>query len=59
MNHGESITIGWCDNGTTEGRFTEGLMAVALSGASTGFPITSSIRVSGNQIARQRQSLID
>ena len=59
MNHGESITIGWCDNGTTEGRFTEGLMAVALSGASTGFPIASSIRVSGNQIARQRQSLID
>jgi hypothetical protein len=59
MNLGESITIGWCDNGTTEGRFTEGLMAVALSGASTGFPISSSIRVSGNQIARQRQSLVD
>jgi predicted O-linked N-acetylglucosamine transferase (SPINDLY family) len=25
MNHGETITIGWCDNGTTEGKFTEGL----------------------------------
>lgn len=59
MNDGESITIGWCDNGTTEGKFTEGLMSVALSGASTGFPITSSIRVSGNQISRQRQSLIN
>jgi hypothetical protein len=55
----EKITIGWCDNGTTEGKFTEGLMAVALSSASTGFPISSSLRVQGNQIARQRQSLID
>ena len=59
MNQGESITIGWCDNGTTEGKFTEGLMAIALSGASTGFPLSGSIRVSGNQIARQRQSLLD
>lgn len=59
MNHGESITIGWCDNGTTEGKFTEGLMAIALSGASTGFPLSGSIRVAGNQIARQRQSLLD
>lgn len=59
MNQRESITIGWCDNGTTEGKFTEGLMAVALSGGSVGFPISSSLRVSGNQIARQRQQLID
>jgi hypothetical protein len=59
MNLNETITIGWCDNGTTEGKFTEGLMSVVLSGASNDFPITSSIRVNGNQIGRQRQSLID
>jgi hypothetical protein len=55
----ETISIGWCDNGTTEGGFTEGLMAIALSGSSTGFSVESSIRVSGNQIARQRQALLD
>ena len=59
MNHGELITIGWCDNGITEGKFTEGLLSVALSSGSVGFPIVSSIRVEGNQIARQRQSLIN
>jgi hypothetical protein len=59
MDKNDSITIGWCDNGTTDGEFSEGLIQVALSGASVGFPIHSSIRVKGNQIARQRQSLID
>ncbi len=59
MNLGETITIGWCDNGTTEGKFTEGLLDIALSGASLGFPISSSIRAHGNQIGRQRQVLLD
>jgi hypothetical protein len=34
-------------------------MSIALSGPKVGFPIFSSVRVQGNQIARQRQSLID
>jgi hypothetical protein len=59
MNNKEKISIGWCDNGITDAKFTEGLISIALSGPKVGFPIFSSVRVQGNQIARQRQSLID
>lgn len=55
----ETVSIGWCDNGITDGKFTEGLLAVVFAGAANGMPITSSIRVQGNQIARQRQALLD
>jgi hypothetical protein len=59
MNNEETITIGWCDNGVTEGAFTEGLLKIALHGYSVGFPINSCLRTQGNQIARQRQTLLD
>ena len=55
----ETVSIGWCDNGMTDGKFTEGLIAVILAGPRLGMPIASSIRVQGNQIARQRQALLD
>jgi len=55
----ETVSIGWCDNGTTDGKFTEGLMTAALAGPNNGTPIASSIRVQGNQIGRQRQVLFD
>lgn len=55
----ETIAIGWCDNGITEGKFTEGLLKVTLTGPEVGFPVSRTIRVQGNQIARQRQALID
>lgn len=55
----ETIAIGWCDNGITEGKFTEGLLTVTLTGPEVGFPVSRTIRVQGNQIARQRQALID
>jgi hypothetical protein len=55
----ETVSIGWCDNGTTDGKFTEGLMTAALAGPGNGTPIASSIRVQGNQIGRQRQVLFD
>ena len=55
----DTVTIGWCDNGTTDGKFTEGLMTAALAGPANGVPISSSIRVQGNQIGRQRQVLWD
>ena len=42
-----------------EGKFTDGLMSVTLGGPSVGFPISSSMRVKGNQISRQRQNLVD
>ncbi len=55
----ETVSIGWCDNGMTDGKFTEGLISVALTGLGFGMPISTSIRVQGNQIARQRQALLD
>ena len=59
INNKKTITIGWCDNGIVDGKFTEGLVSVVLAGPQIGFPITSTLRVQGNQIARQRQVLID
>ena len=55
----ESVAIGWCDNGLTDGKFTEGLMTAVISGGGNGMPIHTSIRVQGNQIGRQRQVLFD
>lgn len=55
----ETLTIGWCDNGMVDGKFTEGLTYTMLTGLGAGIPIASAIRISGNQIARQRQNLID
>ena len=55
----ETVAIGWCDNGTTDGKFTEGLMTAALAGPANGVGLASSIRVQGNQIGRQRQVLFD
>jgi hypothetical protein len=55
----DTVSIGWCDNGTTDGKFTEGLMTAALAGPANGVSLTSSIRVQGNQIGRQRQVLFD
>ena len=59
MNQGDTVAIGWCDNGTTDGSFTEGMMEIALAGKNTGFPIETFVRVQGNQIAKQRQTLFD
>lgn len=58
INKNDTVAIGWCDNGLVDGKFTEGLLGAVLS-ASPAVKITSSIRVSGNQISRQRQQLLD
>ena len=55
----ETLTVGWCDNGMTDGKFTEGIVYSTLLGLGNGVPIVNAMRVSGNQIARQRQNLID
>jgi hypothetical protein len=54
-----TLAIGWCDNGNTDGKFTEGIVSVALQAPANGIPITHSMRVQGNQIGRQRQVLFD
>jgi hypothetical protein len=55
----ETLTLGWCDNGMVDGKFTEGVVYSMLTGLGSGIPIVNAMRVSGNQIARQRQNLID
>lgn len=55
----ETVAVGWCDNGLTDGKFTEGLAAMILAAPNNGMKITHSLRVAGNQIARQRQRLLD
>jgi hypothetical protein len=50
------IIVCWCDNGTTDGKFTEGLMYSTLT---CDAPITSAMRIQGNQIGRQRQNAFD
>jgi hypothetical protein len=55
----DTVALGWCDNGTTDGKFTEGLTTAIIAGAPNGMVINTSIRVQGNQIGRQRQVLFD
>lgn len=53
----ETLSIGWCDNGTSDGKFTEGLLYTALMAPTVGVPINNAVRVQGNQISRQRMEL--
>jgi len=55
----DTVALGWCDNGLTDGKFTEGLTTAIIAGPANGMMINTSIRVQGNQIGRQRQVLFD
>ena len=55
----ETLSIIWCDNGLTDGKFTEGLVYTIIHAPSVGVPVNNAIRVQGNQIARQRQGAIE
>lgn len=52
----KEIILCWCDNGLVDGKFTEGLVYSILT---SDVPITSALRVQGNQIGRQRQTALD
>jgi hypothetical protein len=54
-----SITLAWCDNGMVDGKFAEGMVALALQAPANNIHISHSARVAGNQIGRQRQALFD
>ena len=54
-----TLTLAWCDNGMVDGKFAEGMVALALQAANNGIAVSHSIRVAGNQIGRQRQALFD
>jgi hypothetical protein len=51
----ETISIAWCDNGMVDGKFMQGVTDVMLK---SGINFTSTLRSQGNQIARQRETVI-
>jgi hypothetical protein len=53
------IMLAWCDNGTSDGKFTEGLVYTVLQSKYNGIPILGAVRVQGNQIGRQREQLFN
>ena len=52
----ETVSIAWCDNGMVDGKFMQGVTDVLVK---SGITFTSTIRSGGNQIARQRQRVIE
>lgn len=55
----ETLSLAWCDNGMTDGKFTEGLVYTTIQSQQRKVKIHNAIRVQGNQIGRQRQALFD
>lgn len=55
----EIISLAWCDNGLVDGKFAEGLVYTMVGAMNRNLPIGNAIRVQGNQIARQRDALMD
>ena len=56
MSIKDSVAIAWCDNGMVDGKFMQGVTDVMLK---SGVKFASALRSQGNQIARQRQTVID
>ena len=55
----DTLTIGWCDGGMVDGKFTQGLVYTISDALKIGINITNFGRAAGNQIGRQRQALFD
>lgn len=51
----ETVSIAWCDSGEVDGKFAHGMMDVALK---SGVKFETSIRSQGNQIGRQRETVL-
>jgi len=52
----ETVAIAWCDNGMVDGKFMQGVTDVMLK---SGLTFESTYRSQGNQIARQRETVIN
>jgi hypothetical protein len=52
----ETVSIAWCDNGMVDGKFMQGVTDVMLK---SGVNFTTTLRSQGNQIARQRDRVIN
>jgi GT2 family glycosyltransferase len=55
----EAITLAWCDNGSVQGGFANGIANTIIDAPNNNINIKNTIRVNGNQIGRQRQILFD
>lgn len=51
----DDLTIAWCDNGMVDGRFMQGVTDVMIHGDAN---VVTTLRSNGNQIARQRERVI-
>lgn len=51
----DTLAIAWCDNGMVDGKFMQGVTDVMLHG---GADVVTTLRSSGNQIGRQRETVI-
>jgi len=56
MSKKDSIALVWCDNGMVDGKFMQGVTDVIIK---SGIHFDATLRSQGNQIARQRQTVID
>ena len=52
----ETVSIAWCDNGMVDGKFMQGVTDVMLH---SGVKFATTLRSQGNQIARQRDKVIN
>lgn len=52
----DKLTIAWCDNGMVDGKFMQGVTDVMIH---SGVEVVTTLRSSGNQIARQRDKVIN
>jgi hypothetical protein len=52
----DKLAIAWCDNGMVDGKFMQGVTDVMLH---SGVEVTTTLRSQGNQIARQRDKVIN
>ena len=52
----ESVAIAWCDNGMVDGKFMEGVVDTLIN---SGVEFCGSLRAHGNQIAQQREMLVN
>jgi len=59
IQNNETISIGWIDNGNTEGDFTFGLVKTIMQASLSQRPFNSAFRISGSHISKQRQLLIN
>jgi len=51
----ETVSVAWCDNGMTDGKFVQGMVDVLLH---SGVKFETSLRSQGNQIGRQRETIV-